>query len=677
MKKKRRSLVSKTIVAVIASFMAAVPAVYAEDAVPDFTMETILVTDSRVVQDNENEATKVTSINVKDKIDAGQIKSITDLLQDVPGVIVNTSPQSGTTVSMRGMSNERILVAINGNVIENQGGIFRGRSLEWDSLPVNNVKKIEIIRGASSALYGGTWGGVINIVTVDNPGENKTFLKYSYGSYNDWKTSLTNQGTDENGKFSWIINANKREGDGYYRNNSIDAKDVNLNMTYHLAEKKKMSFAFTDSDRKEGVITGNNHLAANDNGWDSDYPEVPVAPNAGFASGKQYLDGSYREFKTKNYALNYDNENWKLNLYKNTQNREDYLITKSSTSVSELDTKNTGYSWQQNRKINNHNLIDGLDFRQLKLSGSSAFEANLHGYFLQDNWQVNHKTVVGLGLRYDVYDAENQKTDVDLADESQLSPKASVTYQLNSREAVYASASRVFRAPTVADYSRWSGNYYNDSKGNTPANLTTYNTAHGLKWNLNTWQQVLGTLKPEHGMAYELGWKKEFTAKWNGRVTGFLNDIDDYVNVYSGSEIGSQPPTYNIDHAKIKGLEFATDYQFNQKAGAVFNVTTQTASKSGDQLDPDGTDLTNLPKQTVNFGLRYNNLQGFRSSLDTRYRKNKTLGNYAIVDFAMSYTKNNRTVALAVNNIFDKDYQQTAGFPMPGINYSLSYQIGF
>ncbi|MEN6567519.1 MAG: TonB-dependent receptor, partial [Veillonellales bacterium] len=179
------------------------------------------------------------------------------------------------------------------------------------------------------------------------------------------------------------------------------------------------------------------------------------------------------------------------------------------------------------------------------------------------------------------------------------------------------------------------------------------------------------------GMAYELGWKKEFTAKWNGRVTGFLNDIDDYVNVYSGSEIGSQPPTYNIDHAKIKGLEFATDYQFNQKAGAVFNVTTQTASKSGDQLDPDGTDLTNLPKQTVNFGLRYNNLQGFRSSLDTRYRKNKTLGNYAIVDFAMSYTKNNRTVALAVNNIFDKDYQQTAGFPMPGINYSLSYQIGF
>lgn len=446
---KKKLLGSKTLLATLA-FLAIAPTVYAEDTPPEFTMETILVTDSRIVQENENEATKVTSINVKDKIDAGQIKSVTDLLQDVPGVIVNTSPQSGTTVSMRGMSNDRILVAINGNVIENQGGIFRGRALEWDSLPVNNVKKIEIIRGASSALYGGTWGGIINIVTVDNPGENKTFLKYSYGSYNDWKTSVTNQGTSENGKFSWIINANKRGGDGFYRNNFIDNKDVNLNMTYHVTEKKKLSFAFTDSDRKEGVITGNNQLSTNANGWDPDYPEVPVAPNAGFAYGKQYLDGSYRQFKTKNYALNFDNESWKMSVYQNKQDRADYLITKSGTSISELDTDNIGYSWQQNRKINNHNLVDGLDFRQLKLSGSNNFEANLHGYFLQDNWQT-----------------------------------------------------------------------------------------------------------------------------------------------------------------------------------------------------------------------------------DTRYRKDKTLGNYAIVDLAMSYTKDNRTIALAINNLFDKDYQQTAGFPMPGINYSLSYQIGF
>lgn len=92
----------------------------------------------------EGESAKVTSINVKDKINAGQINSVPDLLKDVPGIIVQSSPQSGTTVSMRGMTNDRILVAINGNVIENQGGLMRGRALEWDAIPVNNVKKIEI-----------------------------------------------------------------------------------------------------------------------------------------------------------------------------------------------------------------------------------------------------------------------------------------------------------------------------------------------------------------------------------------------------------------------------------------------------------------------------------------------------------------------------------------------------
>lgn len=673
--KKKRAMVATLAVLLQLSSL-----VYAEETAPDFTLETIVVTDSRIV--GEGETTKVTSLNVKDKIDAGQINSITDLLQDVPGITVTTSPQSGTTVSMRGMTNDRLLVAINGNVIENQGGLFRGRALEWDSLPVSNVKKIEIIRGASSAQYGGTWGGVINIITTDTPGESKTYVKSSAGSYGDRKYSIANQGTSQDGKVSWSVSANKKESDGFYRNNFKESHDVNLNMTYNFTDKQKLSFAITDSYRKEGTLVGNNQNPNNDNGWNPDYPTVPMAPTE-TKSGSQYLDGSYREFNTKNYSLNYTNDNWKLGLYKNKQDRNDWLRYSKSIGTAELKTDNKGYNWQQTRQLGNHKLTTGLDYRKLNFDANGTkLESDLNGYFIQDNWQVTKKMLIGLGLRYDQYESNNRVLSKEYSDESQLSPKFNMTYQLNPEEAVYASASRVFRAPTVSDYVRWQMNYdpSKDSMNKKNSNYHKYINYNKLNWTLADWQKTIGQLEPEKGMSYEMGWKKQFTDKFGTRVTGFLNDIDNYVVCYMESGINSGPPTYNIGNAKIKGLEIATDYQFSKTLGLVFNYTTQHSSKSGDPLDTTDSKLTTIPKETMNLGLRYNNRKGFLAALDGQRFINvsnaKTAG-YTLFNLGMSYTKNDRTVALAVNNLFNENYEQTAGFRMPDRNYSLSYQIGF
>ncbi len=671
--KKKRALFLSLVI-----LMQIMPRVYAEDTTtPDFSLETIVVTGNKII--GEGETTKVTSLNVKEKIDAGQINSITDLLQGVPGIIVSTSPQSGTTVSLRGMSNDRLLVAINGNVIENQGGLMRGRALEWDSLPVSNVKKIEIIRGASSAQYGGTWGGVINIVTVDTPGENKTYIKHSIGSNNDKKYLISNQGTSGDGKISWSVSANKKEKDGYFRNNFKDSHDTNLNLMYHFTDKRQLSLAITDSYRKEGTLVGNNQYANNENGWDSSYPMVPIAPTSGATVGSQYLDGSYREFNTKNYSLNYNDENWKLGLYKNKQDRYDWLRYSNSIGTSVLKTDNSGYNWQQTRQFGNHKIITGLDYRKLNFdSSSNVLASELKGYYIQDNWQINTKLLLGLGLRYDQYQSDNCSNSVQYSDESQVSPKFNMTYQIDSQTMVFASASRVFRPPTVSDYVRWQGNYSPNNVNNS--NYKKYITYNHLSWTLSDWKKVLGQLEPENGMAYELGWKKQCNEKIGIKITGFYNDINNYVAEYSGSGITSQPPTHNIDNAKIKGIEFSTEYQFSKKLGAVFNYTTQYSRKSGDQLDLTGTRLTTIPQDTINLGLRYNNRKGFLATLDGQ-RINTistaTTSGYTLFNLGLSYTKNDRTVALAVNNLFDVDYEQTAGYAMEGRNYSLSYQIGF
>ncbi len=661
------------------------PGMAAPEETPEYNLETVIVSGSGINDTNENQ--KKVSINVKDKIDAGQIASVTDLLKDVAGFTVQTSPQGGTQVTMRGLSNDRFLVAINGNVLENQGGLMRGRGLEWDMIPINNVKKIEIIRGASSAAYGGSWGGIVNIVTIQEPGEVKTDIKTSYGSFNTSKHTFANQGTSSDGKFSWTVSANKRESDGFYRNNWSDAKDVNLNLAYQLSSDKKLTFAWTHMERQEGSIVGNR--PGSTNGYDPAYPTVPDAPSFG-TPGSPWIDGSYRSWYGNNYSVNYNAGQSKLNLFKNEQYRTEWVRTKLRPNLSkswESNLETQGVSWQNTITRNKHKLTYGIQYNNMDydlISSQSALKTSMSSVFLQDNWQLRDNVIIGLGARYDRHNLDMTVSNPALTQKprndttSQLSPKLSATYNVNKTEAFFASVSSVFRPPTASDYYRWSGNYFDWSAGSNPRLGAA---ALGFTTQAQ-WQQAMGVIVPEHGIAYELGWKKQLNDRLNWRITGYVNDINDYINSYSPPGSKGYPPTYNIKNAKIKGLEVSADYALNDKLTIVSAFTNQIGSKSGDNMDPGGTALNNIPRNTLNVGIRYNNKQGFSAALDTRYTSERitggtTLGGYTTTDLSFALQRKNSTVSLAINNIFNKKYQETSGYELPGTTYCVAWQTSF
>ncbi|MDR1702356.1 MAG: TonB-dependent receptor, partial [Sporomusaceae bacterium] len=346
-----------------------------------------------------------------------------------------------------------------------------------------------------------------------------------------------------------------------------------------------------------------------------------------------------------------------------------------------------GFNWQKTLAKQNHNLTYGVQYRNMDYdltSSQSDIETQHKGVFLQDDWRLKNDVVLGLGLRYDRHSmdmrffnaSDRDKSGTD--DNSQLSPKLSVTKQLSSSEAVYASASSVFRPPTESDYNRWSGNYF--VWANNPEKIS--NTL-GIA-NLAEWQQRIGVLKPEHGMSYELGWKKQFGDKLGWRVTGFYNDINDYIAVYVSNAIRGFPPTYNIGNAKIKGVEISSDYTFNEHWKSVVTFTRQKGSKSGDPLDVNSTTLNNIPENTLNLGLRYQPNENFRAALDTRYigRRagvgfERSLGGHVLTDLSFMLKHHNLTYLFAVCNIFDKQYQESTGYPMPGTTYSVSCQLKF
>lgn len=109
-----------------------------------------------------------------------------EVLETVPGMHVSRSPIGYNPIyTMRGIHtqyNPQVLMLVNGIPIT---GVFVGnRSQIWGGMPVENIARIEVIRGPSSALYGAdAFSGVINIVTKTAADINGTELGVRAGSF--------------------------------------------------------------------------------------------------------------------------------------------------------------------------------------------------------------------------------------------------------------------------------------------------------------------------------------------------------------------------------------------------------------------------------------------------------------------------------------------------------------
>jgi len=99
----------------------------------------------------------------KEKITEMGAKNAAEVLQNIPGVTVTEHPMEG--VSMQGFSGAYVKVLIDGVAV---GGDVGGAS-PIALIPASDIDHIEIVKGASSALYGSdAMGGVINIITKKN-----------------------------------------------------------------------------------------------------------------------------------------------------------------------------------------------------------------------------------------------------------------------------------------------------------------------------------------------------------------------------------------------------------------------------------------------------------------------------------------------------------------------------
>jgi iron complex outermembrane receptor protein len=170
----------------------------------DVYQETV-ITASRGAQsplDSPNSTTIITRQDIR----LSGMTRIPELLRRVAGMDVMQITGGDTNVSMRGFNtrlSNKLLVLINGRTVQND---FLGSTF-WESLPidVDQIERIEVVRGPGSALYGANaFAGVVNIITIA-PGEGRSGLRVGYGDQNQAYGSLWSTARD--GDFAYRASA--------------------------------------------------------------------------------------------------------------------------------------------------------------------------------------------------------------------------------------------------------------------------------------------------------------------------------------------------------------------------------------------------------------------------------------------------------------------------------------
>jgi vitamin B12 transporter len=143
----------------------------------------VVVTATRVETPGREVASSVTVIT-GDELVRSRRSTVLDALWDIVGLSVNQNGGPGATASLsiRGANNEHTLVLLDG--VELNDPINPSRSYDLAHLSLNQVERIEVLRGPQSPLYGSdAMGGVINIITRKGRGRPRLTLSGSAGTY--------------------------------------------------------------------------------------------------------------------------------------------------------------------------------------------------------------------------------------------------------------------------------------------------------------------------------------------------------------------------------------------------------------------------------------------------------------------------------------------------------------
>ena len=514
--------------------------------------------------------------------------TVTDILKYATGMGFY-SDMLRSTPSIRGLSGKHTLLLMDGKRMAGPQGKFN----ETDRLTLENIERIEIIRGPMSTLYGSeAMGGVVNIITQKPKAMSAgAGVKYSaYDSDSDTTEAYFNLalGGEKMGKFGCNLSGQIIDGNALVTDDDVSQtpdkalQSINGKLTYDFSKKLTTTFTlgYTEDEIK------NDYFSSYLRSSDKEYERLDVSLGVDYAAPelKAMLRGYHSDYD-KAYESRYQQDY----LSKGTQHTTGELIDfdsgeRKTTVVEGLVSRpfakshlvTLGGEWR--REFYHSARMDTgegnytLTREGVTVQGSEC-EPDNYAFYLQDEWSIGDKLLIIPGVRYDEPD------DFD----AELSPKLGITW---------------FMRPDL----RLKFNYGHSYVAPGPGEL--YKDWYGMGGRYH----IIGNkaLDPEVSDSYEIAVEGE-KERFGGRIAYFFNDITDLIeSVYSYKESASvKAYVYqNIGKAEIQGTEVE----------AYFNITKDLMFKAAytylDAMDKEADErLEQRARNKITAKLFYTNSQ--------------------------------------------------------------------
>jgi len=601
-------------------------------------LDEVVVTATKFATNKKNVGKVVYQIT-QETIENSQGKTILDLLNDVPGVEINgnfSTKGQNLGYYIRGGRNRQVAILLDG-VNVNDPSSFNG-DFDLRQIDINQVEKIEILKGASSTLYGtGAATGVINIILkkASKKGFRGSFSS-SIGSNSssennnlsaeEFSTSFNFNGSL--GKLDYLLALNANGSSGLSAAESSSATAFEEDNFARQNVLVKLNYALSDHF-KLGLLTSYDEFSTDFDGFDFDpvtFASIPadrdnnlnsVQKRVGVNADYTYANGSLkiRTFltdidRTETPSENFFNgEVYGFDIYNNYMFNEEFSFLAGITSQYQDMTQRTSFS----------TIEEG--------SGKQHF----YDPYLSVNYMSEKGLNVNVGGRLNIHSEYGNNFVYNI--------NPSYNFRINEHNIkVFASYSTAFITPTLSE--------------------------------IFTKLPSIDELLPEETTTVEGGFDITFGDKLTFNATYFYRE--------ETNKIGYDPNTFqtinDLGTFSAKGFETEVIYSVSNSLKLLANYT---------YIDRDENLLLKIPQNKFFVKANYNLGKNTFTSLSYRWVDetqdfgNVALDSYNLFDFFINHSilENKVTFYGSLTNILNEDFQEIAGFTTRGRNYNLGVKI--
>lgn len=566
-----------------------------------------------------NELNSDVSVVTREEIDEAGETTLAELLARQPGIqyVANGGVGTNSSVFIRGASPNQSIVLIDGQRISSA----TTGSATLSRIPLDQIERIEILRGPASSLYGAdAIGGVIQIFTRGGEGPMRVNASTGYGSYNTSDSTVGVSGGTE--MVSYSVQAGYTNTNGF--NTIRDRNNISYNPDRDGYYNKNLSANFAVRPAK-GQEIGVNVLASyGTNQYDAnDFSRLGAAQN--FSSDQNI--GSYSL-----YSRNRLNEIWNstLRIGNSIDDSKEYAGSFRSSSFR---TDTNLFSWQNDFRLPVGEALLAYEYARQKVDSTTDYtvtERTIRSLLAGWNGSIGQHRLQ-LNLRRD----DNSQFG------GQNTGSASYGYQFTPAWRAHIAYGTAFRAPTFNEL------YFPSMFGFAGGNPD---------------------LKPETAKNTEVGinWEQ---GNQRASVVLYNNQVSDLIEF--------RPPTFapvNVSKALLRGATLSYDGRFSEwAAGVAIDFLDPRNEENGPN---NGNRLARRAEQQMSSYVDWTHgnwkLRGEWQLVGNRYDDPANLvrlGGYGLVNLYADYRFERDWALFArANNIFDKNYETIASYATAGAN---------